>query len=173
MSCSLYECLSFSLSVCPSLSARFLSLRFSGVSVIKLPGWCPGRRGTHPTPYTPPPTPYTQYPTPCGASTQTETREMPGRYIYTIYIYIYIYIYTYIYNGFQAGGARTQTETREMPGSAATTAMRLSRVVHLVRNNCHPISDRGEREFFIDNLLVRIHLIIKTILVDRPCAMGV
>jgi len=27
--------------------------------------------------------------------------------------------------------------------------------------------------FFIDNLLVRIHLIIEMILVDRPCAMGV
>ena len=31
---------------------------------------------------------------------------------------------------------------------------------------------RIEREFFIDNLLVRIHLIIEMILVDRPCAMG-
>jgi len=30
-----------------------------------------------------------------------------------------------------------------------------------------------QREFFIDNLLVRIHLIIKMFLVDRPCAMGV
>ena len=30
-----------------------------------------------------------------------------------------------------------------------------------------------EREIFIDNLLVRIHLIIVMILVDRPCAMGV
>ena len=30
-----------------------------------------------------------------------------------------------------------------------------------------------EREFFIDNLLVRIHLIIVMVLVDRPCAMGV
>ena len=30
-----------------------------------------------------------------------------------------------------------------------------------------------EREFFIDNLLVRIHVIIKMTLVDRPCAMGV
>jgi len=28
-------------------------------------------------------------------------------------------------------------------------------------------------EFFIDNLLVRIHFIIEMILVDRPCAMGV
>ena len=32
---------------------------------------------------------------------------------------------------------------------------------------------RREREFIIDNLLVRIHLIIEMILVDRPCAMGV
>ena len=30
-----------------------------------------------------------------------------------------------------------------------------------------------ERDFFIDNLLVRIHLSIDMILVDRPCAMGV
>jgi len=30
-----------------------------------------------------------------------------------------------------------------------------------------------EREFFVDNLLVRIHLIIEIISVDRPCAMGV
>ena len=32
---------------------------------------------------------------------------------------------------------------------------------------------KKEREFFIDNLLVRIHLIIEMVLVDRPCAMGV
>ena len=30
-----------------------------------------------------------------------------------------------------------------------------------------------EREFFIGNLLVRIHFIIVMISVDRPCAMGV
>ena len=30
-----------------------------------------------------------------------------------------------------------------------------------------------ERKSFIDNLLVRIHLIIETILVHRFCAMGV
>ena len=29
-----------------------------------------------------------------------------------------------------------------------------------------------EGGFFIDNLLVRIHLITEMILVDRPCAMG-
>jgi len=33
--------------------------------------------------------------------------------------------------------------------------------------------DGRERDFFIDNLLVRIRLIIEMILVDRPCAMGV
>ena len=32
---------------------------------------------------------------------------------------------------------------------------------------------RTESEFFIDNLMVRIQLIIVMILVDRPCAMGV
>ena len=31
----------------------------------------------------------------------------------------------------------------------------------------------ADREFCIHNLLVRIHLIIEMILVDRPCAMGV
>ena len=30
-----------------------------------------------------------------------------------------------------------------------------------------------QTEFFVDNLLVRMHLIIEMILVDRPCAMGV
>jgi len=34
-------------------------------------------------------------------------------------------------------------------------------------------SREKEREFFIDNLPVRIHLIIEMILVDRPCVMGV
>ena len=34
----------------------------------------------------------------------------------------------------------------------------------------HPLP---EREFFIDNLLVRIHSISEMIVVDRPCAMGV
>ena len=31
----------------------------------------------------------------------------------------------------------------------------------------------AEREFFVDNLMVRIHFIVKMISVDRPCAMGV
>ena len=35
------------------------------------------------------------------------------------------------------------------------------------------VGNKKEREFFIDNLLVRIHLIIEMILADRPCAMGV
>ena len=30
-----------------------------------------------------------------------------------------------------------------------------------------------ERDFIVDNLLVRIHLMIEKILVDRPCAVGV
>ena len=44
----------------------------------------------------------------------------------------------------------------------------------LVEATVSPLTtDQREREFFIDNLLVRIHLIIEMILVDRPCAMGV
>ena len=39
-------------------------------------------------------------------------------------------------------------------------------------NVIHDYMER-EREFFIDNLLVQIHLIIEMILVDRPCAIGV
>jgi len=36
-----------------------------------------------------------------------------------------------------------------------------------------PRSGAPEREFFINNLLVRIHLIIEMVLVDRPCVMSV
>ena len=32
---------------------------------------------------------------------------------------------------------------------------------------------RAEREFFIDNLMVRIHIIVQMILVDRPCTVEV
>ena len=45
-----------------------------------------------------------------------------------------------------------------------------SQPVIQARNAPHPPRDR---EFIIDNLLVRIHLIIEMSLVDRPCAMGV
>ena len=31
----------------------------------------------------------------------------------------------------------------------------------------------AEREFFIDNLLDRMHYVVEMILVDRPCAMVV
>ena len=34
-------------------------------------------------------------------------------------------------------------------------------------------ADLTEREFIIDNLLARVHLIVEMILADRPCAMGV
>ena len=36
-----------------------------------------------------------------------------------------------------------------------------------------PLEKLREREFLIDNLLVRIHSIVVRIQVDRPCAMGV
>ena len=37
----------------------------------------------------------------------------------------------------------------------------------------HPGFPAKERELFIDNLMVRIHVIICFCLVDRPCTMGV
>ena len=44
-----------------------------------------------------------------------------------------------------------------------------------VQGECKEQHDKvpREREFFIDNLLARIHVIIEMILVDWPCAMGV
>ena len=46
---------------------------------------------------------------------------------------------------------------------------------HLPRVIYHQVykHTKIEREFVIDNLLVRIHLIIDLVLVDRPCAMKV
>ena len=37
----------------------------------------------------------------------------------------------------------------------------------------NPNTLQSEREFFVDNLLIRIHSIIEIISVHRPCAMGV
>ena len=51
--------------------------------------------------------------------------------------------------------------------------------VCLLRTASCPRSNLGSglacrwREFFIDNLLVQIHLIIEMVLEDQPCAMGV
>ena len=56
--------------------------------------------------------------------------------------------------------------------SRMSTASRRSGKSALVRARA-PRRHAREREFFIHNLLVRIHLIIEMILVDRPCAMGV
>ena len=42
------------------------------------------------------------------------------------------------------------------------------------RNATNPVMFRKEkREFFIDNLLVRVHSIIELVLVDRPCAVWI
>ena len=53
----------------------------------------------------------------------------------------------------------------------------LARLVEVVsrreRLPAQPKDHLFKREFFVDNLLVRIHLIIKMVSVDRPCAMGV
>ena len=51
----------------------------------------------------------------------------------------------------------------------------------LPKSDCAPVpthpqipqpATTREKEFIIDNLLVRIHEIVEMILVDRPCAMG-
>ena len=44
-----------------------------------------------------------------------------------------------------------------------------------VRKSVHESCSASKRErvLFVDDLLVRIHLIIEMILVDRSCAMGV
>ena len=54
----------------------------------------------------------------------------------------------------------------------------MAATVHRVRGNGSNVVALGainptEREFFTDNLLVRIHLIIEMVLVDRPRATGV
>ena len=46
--------------------------------------------------------------------------------------------------------------------------------IHRVGRTARWEGGRGAfAEFFIDNLMVRIHIIIEMILVDRPCAMGI
>ena len=44
---------------------------------------------------------------------------------------------------------------------------------YMLYAGCMAVYGSIERDFFIDNLLVRIHLIIEMVLVDRPSAMGV
>jgi hypothetical protein len=61
-----------------------------------------------------------------------------------------------------------------MPERAETCSLALLARVRRERDAISlmgPLSREGE--LFIDNLLVRIHLIIEMILVDRPCAMEV
>ena len=56
-------------------------------------------------------------------------------------------------------------------GGAGCSARRVLACEAPVRRRCGP---ECEREFFIDNLLVQIHLIMSQMfLVDRPRAMGV
>jgi len=59
-------------------------------------------------------------------------------------------------------------------GESGHTSPMLPSVPALQPEHCVIRRERSQqREFFIDNLMVRIHLIIVMILVDRPCAMGV
>ena len=48
-----------------------------------------------------------------------------------------------------------------------------SRTARIVLSMVYSDHEAAERDFFINNLLVRMHLIIEMILVDRPCAMEV
>ena len=70
------------------------------------------------------------------------------------------------------------------PGVGLIRSLSLGRPSESEENGwrpCGPLHGRrvlahrgtSEREFFIDNLMVRIHLIIVMIIVERPCAMGV
>jgi len=69
-------------------------------------------------------------------------------------------------NHFKGEGAYTCEEQSAKPSS--NSALETLNTSNDVRT-WHP----AEREIFIDNLLVRVHLIIEMILVDRPCSMGV
>ena len=62
--------------------------------------------------------------------------------------------------------------------TATGTVLSLARAAALPRGGGHTLlhlrsRNPSEREFFTDNLLDRMHLIIEMILVDLPCAMGV
>ena len=49
-----------------------------------------------------------------------------------------------------------------------------AKLVKITPSRCFGmVSPNPKREFFIENLLVRIHLIVEVILVDQPCAIGV
>ena len=60
---------------------------------------------------------------------------------------------------------------KRFPGGLVCKAHRL--VCHSALGSRVMKKRNPELYIFIDNLLVRIHLIIEMILVDRPCATGV
>ena len=66
--------------------------------------------------------------------------------------------------------ARVALRARERKRELSTSVQQLTREWGMHRA-CEIGGTTPER-VFIDNLLVRIHLIIELILVDRPCAMG-
>ena len=72
----------------------------------------------------------------------------------------------------QGGGSKTSSLRSQGPGSGSSVVkMDLPPPGRRKRNACLP--PPLSRDFLIENLLVRIHLIIEMILVDRPCAMEV
>ena len=73
----------------------------------------------------------------------------------------------------QSSEFRVQGSGFRVHGGVACPLVHLE-AVEAVENVVQPPHHlHTEREIFIDNLLVRVHLIIEMILVDRPCAMGV
>jgi hypothetical protein len=55
---------------------------------------------------------------------------------------------------------------------SAPTALAYSKTAVACKRNFAIDEVQREKDFFINNLLVRIHFICKVVLVDRPCAMG-
>ena len=84
-------------------------------------------------------------------------------------IYIHIYIKLIEINGPVEGGEGRRR--RKSVRSRAPTALRRTRQSQPATRQKSTFAP--EREFCIDNLLVRIHFIIEMSLVDWPCAMGV
>jgi len=68
-------------------------------------------------------------------------------------------------------GILSGTSPAQNLGAVMRSLLRMAAVSVVTKVSLRQLSI--ERQFFIDNLLVRIHLIIEMILLDRPCAMGV
>ena len=61
----------------------------------------------------------------------------------------------------------------KVTGEAPSTSMAVPPCAPAASCSADEPPDPAEREIFIDNLLVQVHWIIKMIVEERPCAMGV